>query len=481
MASRIIILVLYGLTIIFFGIRGMRKTKTFSDFLLGGGKIGPWMTAFSYGTAYFSAVVFIGFAGKVGWGFGYSGVWIGVSNAFIGVLGVWGLLAWKIKRMSTELGVTTMSEFLEIRYKSRGIKLFSSIVIFIFLIPYSGAVFIGLSYLFKYSFQGIEYWHAVVFMGVFTAVYLVMGGYKSMAVLDMFFGMVMTLGVIMLLYFTISGADGIGNITQKLSGINPRLTSVVGPPGVWPLFSLAFLTSVAPFAMPQLIQKFYAIKDKESIRTGMIASTVFALLIGGIAYFVGSTTRFYLTPDTAPAVFQGGGLNVDALMPALMRIVIPDYLFIVILVLILSASMSTLASLVLVSSSSLVKDLYAGFIGKNSSDKKLTMLMRLGSVFFIILSVIIALIKPDTIVSILGVSWGAIGSAFLGPFVWGLFTKFANSYGAWASGIIGLAVTLSMYLYGFSSPEAGTIGMILSLIINPAVSLLTGGRKEKQG
>ncbi|MCF6335085.1 MAG: sodium transporter, partial [Spirochaetales bacterium] len=248
-----------------------------------------------------------------------------------------------------------------------------------------------------------------------------------------------------------------------------------------PLFSLAFLTSVAPFAMPQLIQKFYAIKDKESIRTGMIASTVFALLIGGIAYFVGSTTRFYLTPDTAPAVFQGGGLNVDALMPALMRIVIPDYLFIVILVLILSASMSTLASLVLVSSSSLVKDLYAGFIGKNSSDKKLTMLMRLGSVFFIILSVIIALIKPDTIVSILGVSWGAIGSAFLGPFVWGLFTKFANSYGAWASGIIGLAVTLSMYLYGFSSPEAGTVGMILSLIINPAVSLLTGGRKEKQG
>ncbi|MCF6336289.1 MAG: hypothetical protein L3J12_11175 [Spirochaetales bacterium] len=201
MASRIIILVLYGLTILFFEIRGMRKTKTFSDFLLGGGKIGPWMTAFSYGTAYFSAVVFIGFAGKVGWGVGYSGVWIGVSNAFTGVLGVWGLLAWKIKRMSTELGVTTMSEFLEIRYKSRGIKLFSSIVIFIFLIPYSGAVFIGLSYLFKYSFQGIEYWHAVVFMGVFTAVYLVMGGYKSMAVLDMFFGMVMTLGVIMLLYF----------------------------------------------------------------------------------------------------------------------------------------------------------------------------------------------------------------------------------------------------------------------------------------
>jgi len=476
MSVRIIILVLYALTIIYFGIRGMKKTKNFSDFFLGGGKVGPWMTAFSYGTAYFSAVVFIGFAGKVGWGFGYSGVWIGIANALVGVLAVWWLMAWKIKKMSLELGVTTMSEYLEVRYNSRGMKLFASIIIFIFLIPYSGAVFIGLSYLFKYSFQGIEYWHAVVFMGVFTAVYLVMGGYKSMAVLDTFFGMVMTVGVIMLLVFTLTRAGGIGNITAGLSEINPKLTDIVGPPGLWPLFSLVFLTSVAPFAMPQLVQKFYAIKDKKSVKTGMIASTIFALLVGGIAYFVGSTTRFYINPETAPAVFESGSLNVDALMPALMGIVIPDYLFIIILILILSASMSTLASLVLISSSSLAKDMYAGFINKNISDAKLTGLMRAGSVFFIILSVIIALLKPSTIVSILGVSWGAIGAAFLGPFVWGLFTKFTNKYGAWSSAIVGLSVTLGMYIYGFSSPEAGTIGMLVSLVLNPLVSLITQKR-----
>ncbi|MCK5153078.1 MAG: sodium transporter, partial [Spirochaetales bacterium] len=237
---------------------------------------------------------------------------------------------------------------------------------------------------------------------------------------------------------------------------------------------LVFLTSVAPFAMPQLVQKFYAIKDKKSIKTGMMASTVFALLVGGIAYFVGSTTRFYINPISAPAVFESGSLNVDALMPALMGIVIPDYLFIIILILILSASMSTLASLVLISSSSLAKDMYAGFINKNISDKKLTALMRAGSVFFIILSVIIALIKPSTIVSILGVSWGAIGAAFLGPFVWGLFTEFSNKYGAWTSAIVGLGITLGMYIYGFSSPEAGTVGMLVSLALNPIVSLLTG-------
>lgn len=478
MTVRIIILLLYAITIIFFGIRGMKRTKNFTDFFLGGGKVGPWMTAFSYGTAYFSAVLFIGFAGKVGWGFGYSGIWIGIINALVGVLAVWWIMAWRIKKISLDLGVTTMSEYLEIRYSSRGIKLFASIIIFVFLVPYSGAVFIGLSYLFKYSFQGIEYWHAVLFMGVFTAIYLVMGGYKSMAVLDTFFGILMTAGVIMLLVFTLTRAGGISNITNGLAEINPKLTSAVGPPGLWPLFSLVFLTSVAPFAMPQLIQKFYAVKDRKSIKIGMVASTVFALLVGGIAYFVGSTTRYYINPETAPTVFEGGSLNVDALMPALMGIVIPDYLFIIILILILSASMSTLASLVLISSSSLVKDIYAGFIDKNISDAKLTGLMRAGSVFFIFLSVIIALIKPSSIVSILGVSWGAIGATFLGPFVWGLFSNFANKYGAWSSAVLGLGVTLGMYMYGFSSPEAGTIGMLVSLAINPIVSIITTKKKK---
>ncbi len=201
--------------IIVVGIMGMRKTKSFNDFFLGGGNVGPWMSAFSYGTAYFSAVVFIGFAGKVGWGFGYSGIWIGIFNALIGVLMVWGIFGWKIKKMSMEYGVSTLSEFLEKRYDSKFFKLFASIAIFIFLIPYSAAVFIGLSYLFKSSFQGLEYWHAVVFMGIFTSIYLVLGGYKSMAMIDMIFGMIMTAGVIVLLFFTVNKGGGIVSISEN--------------------------------------------------------------------------------------------------------------------------------------------------------------------------------------------------------------------------------------------------------------------------
>jgi solute:Na+ symporter, SSS family len=471
MLIKIIILSLYALIIVIVGFIGMKKTTSFNDFFLGGGKVGAIMSAFSYGATYFSAVIFIGFAGKIGWGFGYSGIWIGIFNGLVGTLAVWALLGWRVKKMSVEMGVHTLSEYLEKRYNSPLLKLIASLFIFIFLIPYSAAVFIGLSYLFASSFEGLQYWHAVVFMGVFTAVYIVMGGYKSMAMMDTVFGIIMTIGVLVLAGYTTHAGGGIVNITATLHSIDPKLVAPVGPPGWWPLLSLVILTSVAPFAMPQLMQKFYAIKDRKAIRTGMIASTFFALLIGGIAYFLGSTTRVFLSPDIAPAAFLADGKpNVDALMPELLARVIPESLSIIILLIILAASMSTLAALVLISSSSFAKDFYSGFINKNVSDKSLTIMMRYCSLFFVLLSVIIALIKPATIVAILAMSWGAIGSAFLGPFIWGLFWKKTTKAAAYASMFLGLGTCIGLTIAGFSSPESGTIGMGVSLAVSPIFS-----------
>jgi len=476
MFLKISVIAAFALMIIVIGIMGMRKTRSFSDFFLGGGNIGPWMTAFTYGTAYFSAVLFIGFAGKIGWGFGYSGLWIALGNAFIGVLGVWWLMGHRIKKMSVEYQVHTMAEYFEKRYDSRFLKLFAAISIFVFFIPYSAAVFMGLSYLFKSTF-GVDYTIALVLMGSFTAMYLVMGGYKSMTMIDVVFGLIMTVGVCILLWTTIEKADGLGNITATLAAIDPKLTQALGPPGWWPLFALFFLTSVAPFAMPQLVQKFYAIKDKRAIRIGMVASTFFALLVGGIGYFTGATTRFFLSPENAPAAFDNGRPVFDALMPELLEVVIPETLTVLILLLILAASMSTLAALVLVSSSSIAKDVYAGFINADVSDKNLTLLMRCASAFFVALSVVLAYFKPDTIVAILGISWGAIGSVFLGPFVWGLFFRRAGKAGAIASSVLGLTTCLVLYFQGMPSPQAGTVGMIVSLVVNPLVSLVAPAPK----
>jgi len=463
--------------IIIVGIVGLRRTKSFSDFFLGGGKIGPWMTAFTYGAAYFSAVLFIGFAGKIGWDFGLSGLWIAVGNSLIGVLGVWWIVGNRIKNMSIEYQVHTMPEYFEKRYDSRGFRLYSSITIFIFFIPYSAAVFIGLSYLFQVTF-GIDYTLALFFMGLFTATYIVLGGYKSMTMIDVIFGIIMAVGASVLFTDTLQSAGGWNAIIEKLSAINPQLAECIGPPGLWPLFCLVFLTSVAPFAMPQLVQKFYAIRDKKAIRLGMIASTLFSILISGTAYFTGATARIFLGPDNAPSAFENGKPIFDALMPELLTNIVSPSLSVLMLLLILSASMSTLAALVLISSSSVAKDIYAGFIRKDVSDKHLTMLMRVGSAFFVFLSTLLAYLKPATIVAILGISWGAIGSAFLGPFFWGLLSKRMNRVGAVVSSVGGLGLCLFLYATGTPSPQAGTIGMIASLVLAPVVSTIFHKKKE---
>ncbi len=476
MIAKIIVVALYAILVVVIGIFGLRRTKSFKDFFLAGGNVGPWLSAFSYGTAYFSAVMFIGFAGKVGWTHGFSGMWIALTNGLVGVFCVWALLGWKIKKVSSEYGVSTMNEFLEKRYNSQFLKMCSVIVIFVFMIPYSASVFMGLSYMFELSFN-MEYWHALLIIGGFTATYIVLGGYKSMALIDSIFGVIMIISVSILLVFTLNKGGGFSSIAETLNNINPKLTARVGPMGWWPLFTLVFLTSVAPFAMPQLVQKFYAIRDRKSVRTGMIASTVFALLIGLIGYFVGSTTRVFISPDNPDQthLFQTAGEIVrpdyDKLMPELLSNMLPGSLSVVILVLILSASMSTLAALVLISSSSIAKDFYGGFINKVASDSVLTGLMRIMSGVFVLLAVLLALLEFDVIIEILGVSWGAIGSFFLGPFIWGLFSKKVTRTAAVASALLGLGVCLLLYFGGMNSPAAGTIGMMVSLLVPPILSI----------
>lgn len=485
MIVKLVLIALYAGMIIYIGLLGLKKTQSFNDYVLGGGNVGPWMSALSYGTAYFSAVLFIGFAGKVGWSFGYSGLWIGLLNGIVGVFLVWKVIGWRVRKLSAEYQVGTMSELLEKRYNSKIFKLMASIVIFIFMIPYSAAVFMGLSYLFTTTF-GINYEVILIFMGLFTALYVIMGGYQSMALIDMIFGIIMTIGVGVLMVSTVDKGNGFAAITSALDAVNPALTAPIGAPGFWPLFSLIFLTSVAPFAMPQLVAKFYAIKDERSVKIGTWASTFFALLIGGVAYYVGATTHVFLSPEKTPNAFIDGKPDFDKLMPELLTNIIPESLSGIILLLILSASMSTLASLVLISSSSFSKDFWAGFVNKDMSDRSLVKLMRWMSAAFILLAVMLAWVEIDVIVEILGISWGAMGAFFLGPFIWGIFTDKVNKYGAYASALVGLSTTLILYFYGaslegakewyFTSPGAGTVGMIVSLLLNPIVSLVV---KEK--
>jgi len=481
--------------IVTIGVMGLKKTHSFSDFFLGGRDVGPWLTAFTYGTAYFSAVLFIGFAGKIGYGFGLSAIWVAIGNTLVGTFLVWLLMGKRIKRETSRLGVYTMPEYLEARYDCSFLKFYSAVAIFVFMIPYTAAVFMGLSYLFEANFR-LPYWSVLAFMGVFTAVYLVLGGYKSMTMIDLIFGLIMIVGVTVLLASSIHKGGGIAGIVEQLRAVHPDLAGPVGPPGLWPLLSLVILTSLAPFAMPQLIQKFYAIRDDRSVKIGMFASTFFALLVTGTAYFTGSLTRIFLNPESNPQAFtEIGAPDFDALMPELLSSVIPQALSVIILLLILSASMSTLAALVLISSSTIVKDLYGGIAheradarrslvrflggGRRASDKRLTILMRIMSAVFVFISVALALMRPAVIVTILSISWGAIASVFLGPFIWGMLTKRACKTGAIVSSVAGLGTCMVLFFVwgGPRAAEAGAVGMLVSLFLG--LLLVPFGRLKK--
>lgn len=459
------------------GFLSMKKTNNLGDFFLGGRKIGPWMSAFAYGTTYFSAVIFVGYAGKIGWGFGLSGLWVGIGNALIGSYLAWKILAKPTREMTEKLGAMTMPEFLQARYDSHALKIFAALVIFIFLVPYSASVFMGLSYVFEEVFQ-LNYNYALLAMTVITATYLLMGGYRAVALTDFIQGIVMLFGVGALLYYVFGNSvvGGFSQVIPRLSQISPDLAVVfpTGQKGI-ALLSVVILTSLGPWGLPQMIQKFYAIKDKEKIKAATVISTVFCLIIGIGAYGVGAISHLYF--NQLPIDPATGKATVDLLVPKILQFALPEMAAILILLLVLSASMSTLSSLVLVSSSSITIDLLKGYVRPHMGKKEELGIMRTFCLIFIALSAILALFKPAIILTLMALSWGTVAGVFLGPYLWGLFWPGTTKMGAWAGALGGLVTGLGYsWHHNFDAgfvPIGGALAMLISLAVVPTVSLFT--------
>jgi Na+/proline symporter len=723
------LVVLYVFVMLAVGYWCMQRTKNVGDFFLGGRTLGPWMSAFAYGTTYFSAVLFIGYAGRLGWGFGIQTMWIVIGNTFVGTFLAWLVLAGRTREMTARLNALTMPEFLRARYNSTPLQVISAVIVFVFLVPYSASVYMGLSYLFQRTL-GLQYNEALVFLAALTGVYLVMGGYFAVAVSDFIRGIVEFFGVLTMVLLLVSmkgglfasftalqnpkympalhapppsprtpvptnlvscwpgtgtahdfvgtnngllqggisfapgkvgqafnfnntNADvfvpasasldvGVGNGFTLEAWINstnvairnpifewnpgndasyegvhfyidpytPRnfpdahssfqpgtlycniidtggavlpghqlwssygvvqpnvfqhvaLTydkttgvatiycngAVVGsqhlgsftpltcynlylgrrPPtrgetytfaglideptlynrplsaaeiqtiynagsaGKWPpppptgpvfpgwvtLLSLVLITSFGPWALPQMVQKFYSIRSRADVKRAMTIATVFALFMSFGAYYSGALTHLFFTDpktDLAPIVDAATHKpNLDLLMPFFITSFVPQWLVLIILLMVFSASMSSLSSLVLVSSSAIAIDIYGAFGNRGKNDKRTMLLMRVLCAVFVILSLLIAVSKVDVIVNLMVIAWGALAGAFLAPYVYGLFWRRTTKAGAYAGMIsgVGTAVVL-FFLWGKPLiPVAGAIAMFLPLVVVPVVSLLT--------
>lgn len=520
MVSKVAILVVFAAIMIGIGLYTRKNATDVNGFVLGGRSVGPWMTAFAYGTSYFSAVIFIGYAGQFGWSYGLSATWIGIGNALIGSMLPWMILGNRTRIMTKSLNVSTMPEFFEKRYNSKGLKIAAAMIVFLFLIPYTASVYNGLSTLFNSAFPSIPYNAWIIIMAVFTAIYVILGGYKATAINDFVQGIVMLVGIAAVVICAVDNKGGLSEVYDTIGLINANsdhgaYNSILGPDPL-NLIGVIILTSLGTWGLPQMIQKFYAIKDKSSVKRGTVISTVFAIIVAGGSYFLGGLGRLFCTTDSAETgktfinTLANGKPDFDTMVPAILETSIPDFLFGLVVVLVLSASMSTLAGLVLSSSSTMTIDLIKPFVKKGMSDKKQVLVMRIFIAVFLLVSVLIAANKQKlndmgiNISALMGISWGTLAGSFLAPFLYGLFSKKITKAAVWTSLVTGVGITVaSMVLfnlgffpeltakaasftiggYGFNlaSPvNWGAITMIIGLIEVPVVSALTGAEKAKK-
>lgn len=486
------------------GVYSRKQANSVDGFVLGGRNVGGWLTAFAYGTSYFSAVVFVGYAGQFGWKYGLSASWIGVGNAVIGSLLAWIILGRRTKLMTQHIQSRTMPDFFGTRFGDEGLRVVASIIAFVFLIPYTAGVYMGISKLFEMGF-GIPYTYCAIIMACLTAVYVILGGYKATAINDFIQGIIMLFGITTVIFVVLNSQGGLTEAVQKMAAMTPNeddltqkgaalyanfqpgdFASWFGPNPL-SLFGVVVLTSLGTWGLPQMVGKFYSITDESAIKRGTVISTIFALIVAGGCYFLGSFGRLFV-----PTAFsaESGKFVFDSIVPTMLE-TLPDALIALVILLVLSASMSTLAGLVLTSSSTMTLDLIyrdkksvAGEVKTGEIDdtvaekieRRKVVVMRVLIVFFIALSLMIALNPPQFIAQLMGISWGALAGAFLAPFMLGLYWKGVTRLSVWACFVWGVGLTVVNMMLGnalLNPIDCGAVAMVGGFVVVILVSLFT--------
>ena len=490
MFIKVILTIIFLVVMVGVGLYSRKQASSVDGFVLGGRTVGPWLTAFAYGTSYFSAVVFVGYAGQFGWRYGLSSAWIGIGNAVIGSLLAWIILGRRTKKMTQHIESRTMPDFFGTRFCDQGLRVTASVIAFVFLIPYTAGVYSGISRLFEMGF-GIPYEYCVVIMSILTAVYVILGGYKATAMNDFIQGIIMLFGIVAVIIAVLNAQGGLATAVDKLAqipsdadpAVNGGFASWFGP-DPWGLLGVVILTSLGTMGLPQMVGKFYSITDESAIRRGTIISTIFAFIVAGGCYFLGGFGRLY-----EPVIAANGKIAFDSIVPA-MLVTLPNILIALVVLLVLSASMSTLASLVLTSSSTMTLDLIyrdkkslPGEVEEGSIDdivaekveRRKVVVMRVLIVFFIVISLMIALNPPTFIAQLMGISWGALAGAFLAPFMLGLYSKRITTASVWACFIWGVGLTVTNMLLGnpINPINCGAIAMVGGFPVVLLVSLFT--------
>jgi SSS family solute:Na+ symporter len=460
------VLGLYLLMLVGLGLWMGKRTRSAADFYIGGRQVGPWVTAFSFVAAYFSSVVIVG-GGAFGYRFGMSTMWVAATNVLFGCTLVWIVLGRRLWGFTKRLDTMTIPGFIGKRYGAREAEIFSALIIFVFMIVYNVSVLVGMGRIME-GLMGIPYTSAVLIAGLIILIYVSIGGYLAVVWTSFVQAWIMIFGLLLLTFATLGKVGGLARAVTDLAAIDPGL---VETPGVWGwggLVSFALIVSLGVWGMPQLLVRFYSMKSTRVLRLG----TVLATLGGAMAvlpYMTGAMSRLLLPPLENP----------DLAIPMLTETVLNPWGGAIFLAGVMAAGMSTFASVLIIVSGAIVRDLRRGGAAENPEEERAgathqVMLGRMASMIAGLLALFMAYRPPALVLVITAFAWAVIASACLWPVVLGVYWKRGTRAGATSSMIAGVVVALGWMIAGKPMGIHGFIpGVVVSLVVFVGVSLFT--------
>jgi sodium/proline symporter len=442
--TKFIVLGIYVAILFLIGILASRRVNSLSDFYLGGKRLGYWAVAFSARATGESGWLLIGLTG-MGALSGLSAYWVVVGEV-LGVAVSWWFMAKRFKRKSDTYGSITIPDYLESHFKStkKTLRILSASILSIFVIIYVSSQIDVTGKAFE-SMMGLDYFTGAIIGFLIVLSYIFIGGFVAAVWSDMFQGILMFLGLVLLpivVFFSMNGTPG---VFESLNAIDPALTNVFGTSDdMWmniatmlgfALIGLGFLGS------PQVYVRFMSIRDESEIDKGKWVAIIFTLFTDAAAVTIGILGRVFFTESgqDPQAVLGVGAENV---LSMLTEQFLPYVLVAIYVAIVLSAIMSTIDSLLVIASSAITRDFYQKIFKPNLGEKEMVKISRwvtlIMSVIALIIAMVIAKISPDrTVFWMVIFGWSGIAATFCPVIILSLFWEGLTEKGAIASMITG--------------------------------------------
>ena len=474
----VISMVLFASVFIFLGYLGYKKTKTVEDYFVAGRKMGALLIAFSYGATFISAVALIGFSG-IASVYGHSILWLAFLNVFVGIFIAFVVYGLRTRKMGLSLNAMTLPELLGNRFNSVKLQQASGLIIGIFMVAYTSAVFLAIASLFQVTF-GIPYWLCVVVFTLVVGIYLIVGGLYAVMWTHAVQAIVMLVGMIILMVGIYTMLGGIGPAHEAAAGLTPEMLKSIGSPAATqapngltsmpPVLSQPFMmvltlifgVGIGVLAQPQLITRYLTAKNEKALRLAVPYGGIFILLMTFTAFSIGPLCNvlmyqnniMYPTKEVAGVMVA----NPDAVIPTIINELFPSWFILIFLFAILAAAMSTAAALFHTAGASIGRDVYEKSLKRKISPEKSIFITRIATFAIVIATLIISLNPLDVVAYMTAFFFGLMACTFLAPYTLMLYWKKTNRTGVWVGMLGGFLFTIAWYILIYFKTAPKIIG-----------------------